>query len=276
MIDFVCKDRYDLQDYIALVARLRAKDGCPWDQVQTHESLRRSMLEEAYECVEALEEGDLAHMREELGDVLLQVLFHADIEREAGNFDIDDIADAACKKLVYRHPHVFGDVSADTPDKVLDTWEAVKRKERAQSTTASAMDTVPKGLPALWRAEKIQNKAAKAGFDWPDVSGAMDKLREEVGELQQGIDADDLENIAEELGDVIFSAINVARFYKLDPEMLMHKSCEKFIRRFRYMEEGAAKAGKQLEAMTLEEMDAIYQQGRHDLEGKEPNPITLK
>ncbi|NCB50819.1 MAG: nucleoside triphosphate pyrophosphohydrolase [Clostridia bacterium] len=274
MVDFVCKENYNLVDYIALISYLRSEKGCPWDRVQTHESLRRNLLEEAYETCEAIDENDPIHMREELGDLLLQIIFHSSIEQDAGNFDMNDIADAACKKLVFRHPHVFGNVSADTPDQVLDTWEQVKRDERAQKTTASAMDSVPRGLPALWRCEKIQSKAAKLGFDWPVVSGAMDKLHEETDELQQGIDNDDLPNIEEELGDVLFAAVNVMRFYKLDPETTLHKACEKFIRRFRYLEEGASKIGKELTELSLREMEAIYQQGRHDLEGKEPVPFN--
>lgn len=270
MIDFVYKENYDLNDYIDLLAYLRSERGCPWDREQTHESIKRNVLEEAYEVYEAIDEGDMDHLREELGDLLLQVIFHARIEEEAGGFNLNDIADESCKKLVHRHPHVFGDVSAETPDKVLDTWEAVKRADRAQHTVASAMDGISKAMPSLWRADKIQHKAAKLGFDWPTVVGAMDKLREEVTELQEGIDARDLENISEELGDVIFSAVNVARFYKLDPEAVVQKSCEKFIRRFRYIEQGAAALGRSLEDMTLTEMEVIYQQGRHDLEGKTP------
>jgi tetrapyrrole methylase family protein/MazG family protein len=273
MVDFVYKENYDLQDYIALIDYLRSDKGCPWDRVQTHESLQRSLLEEAYEACEAIGEGDAVHMREELGDLLLQIIFHASIEKDSGGFDMNDIADASCKKLIYRHPHVFGDVSADTPDAVLESWEKVKRQERSQKTTASAMDSVPRGLPALWRTEKIQSKAAKIGFDWPDVSGAMGKLREETDELQEGIDNHDRPNIEEELGDILFATVNISRFFDLDPEAVLHKACEKFIRRFRYLEDGAAARGLKLEELSLEEMEEIYQQGRHDLEGKEPVPF---
>ncbi len=273
MVDFVCKENYVLEDYISLIAYLRSEKGCPWDRVQTHESLKRNLMEEAYEVCEAIDEGDPLHLREELGDLLLQIIFHASIEQDTGGFTMDDIADASCKKLIFRHPHVFGDAPAGTPDQVLDIWEQIKRKERAQKTSSSAMDSVPRGLPALWRSEKIQAKAAKVGFDWPDVSGAMDKLREEADELQQGIDAGDLPNIQEELGDILFAVVNVVRFFGLDPEKSLHKSCEKFIRRFRYLEEGAARLGKELSAMSLGEMEEIYQQGRHELEGKEPVPF---
>lgn len=274
MVNFECMDSYGMEDLERIVALLRAPGGCPWDREQTHESIRRNVLEEAYEVCEAIDEGSPEHLCEELGDLLMQVILHASMAKDEGAFDMDAIADMACKKLVHRHPHVFGAVAADTPEKVLENWDAIKRADRAQQTAASAMDGVSHGLPGLMRSEKIQNKAAKLGFDWPAVGGAMDKLREEVGELQEGIDAGDVENIKEELGDVLFSAVNVARFYKLDSEELMHAACGKFIRRFRYVEEGAAKLGRRLEDMSLEEMEEIYQQGRHDLEGKEPVPVS--
>lgn len=274
MIDFVCKDRYDLNDFIDIIAYLRSDSGCPWDRKQTHESIRRNVLEEAYEVYEAIGEENSDHLREELGDLLMQVLFHAGIEKDAGHWDINDVSDEACKKLVHRHPHVFGDVSADTPEQVLENWDNIKRADRAQATESSAMDGVSKALPALLRAEKIQHKAGKLGFDWPVVEGAMDKLREEVGELQEGIDRGDAENIAEEIGDVIFSAVNVARFYDMSAEELVMKACEKFVRRFRYLENGAAKKGRELGDMSLAEMEEIYQQARHDLEGKEPVPFN--
>ena len=230
-------------------------------------------LDVSPEVRSAIDEGRPEHICEELGDLLMQVIFHASMAKDEGQYDMDVIADMACKKLVHRHPHVFGTVSAETPDKVLENWDAIKRADRAQQTAASAMDGISHGLPGLMRSEKIQNKAAKLGFDWPCVGGAMEKLREEVGELQDGIDAGDLENIKEELGDVLFSAVNVARFYKLDSEQLMHAACEKFIRRFRFIEEGAAKLGRRLEDMSLDEMEEIYQQARHELEGKEPVPV---
>ena len=243
MVDWTYKDKYDLNDFIHIIDVLRSPGGCPWDIKQTHESLKRNAVEEAYEVCDAIDEGSMEHLREELGDLLMQVIFHASIEKERGGFDLDDVSDEAVKKLVHRHPHVFADVKADTPDEVLANWDAIKRADRGQQSVASAMDGIPRGLPGLMRSEKIQNKAAKVGFDWPEVSGAMDKLREEVGELQEGIDAGDIENIKEELGDVLFSAVNVARFYKLDSEELMHSACAKFIRRFKYLEEHAGGKG---------------------------------
>ena len=273
MAEFTVKDNYNLDDFIALIDRLRRPDGCPWDAKQTHESLKHNVVEEAWEVVDAIDEGSVEHLREELGDLLMQVIFHASIEKEKGGFDLDAISDEACKKLVHRHPHVFADVKADTPDEVLTNWDAIKRADRGQQSVASVMDGIPRGLPGLMRSEKIQSKAAKLGFDWPEVSGAMDKLREEVGELQEGIDAGDVENIKEELGDALFSIVNVARFFKLDCEECIHAACAKFIRRFRYLEEHAAAKGLKLEDMTLRQMEEIYQQARHDLEGKEPVPV---
>ena len=275
MVEWEYKEKYGLEDFIRLIDVLRGPGGCPWDIKQTHESLKHNVVEEAWEVVDAINEGSEAHLREELGDLLMQVIFHASISKEHGGFTLDDISDEAVKKLVHRHPHVFGSVKADTPDEVLTNWDAIKRADRGQQSAASAMDGIPRGLPGLMRSEKIQSKAAKYGFDWPDVSGAMDKLREETSELQEGIDAGDIENIKEEIGDALFSVVNVARFYKLDTEECMHAACEKFIRRFRYLEEGAAREGLRLEDMTLGQMERIYQEARHELEGKEPVPVDF-
>ena len=206
MLDFLCKESYDLRDFVALITFLRSPDGCPWDQVQTHESIRRNFLEETYEACEAIDVGDTAHLKEELGDVLMQVLFHTDIERAAGHFDIDDVADAACKKLVYRHPHVFRRDEPDAPD-----WDTIKQRERAQTTTAEAMDSVARSLPALWRCEKIQAKAAKTGFEWPDTDAALDKVEEETRELREAVASCNADAVAEELGDLLFAAVKVAR-----------------------------------------------------------------
>ena len=257
VLDFLCKESYDLRDFVALVSYLRSPRGCPWDQVQTHESIRRNFLEETYEACEAIDAGDLVHMREELGDVLMQVLFHTDIEREAGHFDIDDVADAACKKLVYRHPHVFRRDEPDAPD-----WDTMKQRERAQTTTAEAMDSVARSLPALWRCDKIQAKAAKTGFEWPDVHAALDKVDEETRELRAAVASGDTEAIGDELGDLLFAAVKVARFAGIDPEQAAHAACEKFIRRFSTMETAAANDGTALEQCTLAQMLTLWQQAK--------------
>ena len=264
VLDFLCKESYDLRDFVALVSYLRSPNGCPWDQVQTHESIRRNFLEETYEACEAIDAGDLVHMREELGDVLMQVLFHTDIEREAGHFDIDDVADAACKKLVYRHPHVFRRDEPDAPD-----WDTMKQRERAQTTTAEAMDSVARSLPALWRCDKIQAKAAKTGFEWPDVHAALDKVDEETRELRAAVASGDTEAIGDELGDLLFAAVKVARFAGIDPEQAAHAACEKFIRRFAAMETAAANDGTALEQCTLAQMLALWQQAKQTVSAEQ-------
>ena len=264
VLDFLCKESYDLRDFVALVSYLRSPNGCPWDQVQTHESIRRNFLEETYEACEAIDAGDLVHMREELGDVLMQVLFHTDIEREAGHFDIDDVADAACKKLVYRHPHVFRRDEPDAPD-----WDTMKQRERAQTTTAEAMDSVARSLPALWRCDKIQAKAAKTGFEWPDVHAALDKVDEETRELRAAVVSGDTEAIGDELGDLLFAAVKVARFAGIDPEQAAHAACEKFIRRFSAMETAAANDGTAFEQCTLAQMLSLWQQAKQTVSAEQ-------
>lgn len=264
VLDFLCKESYDLRDFIALVSYLRSPNGCPWDQVQTHKSIRRNFLEETYEACEAIDAGDLVHMREELGDVLMQVLFHTDIEREAGHFDIDDVADAACKKLVYRHPHVFRRDEPDAPD-----WDTMKQRERAQTTTAEAMNSVARSLPALWRCDKIQAKAAKTGFEWPDVHAALDKVDEETRELRAAVASGDTEAIGDELGDLLFAAVKVARFAGIDPEQAAHAACEKFIRRFSAMETAAANDGTALEQCTLAQMLTLWQQAKQTVSAEQ-------
>ncbi len=266
---FEIKEQYDLQDFIALISYLRSEQGCPWDQVQTHGSIRRNLLEEAYELAETIDLDDKEHMKEELGDVLMQVLFHADIEADAGVFTIGDVADHACKKLVSRHPNVFGEKTD------LD-WDALKRLERGERTVASEMETVSRTLPALWRADKIQKKAAKVGYDWPNVQDALDKIAEETRELRQGIDAGDEDNIVEELGDLLFATVDTARKLGIDPEMALHRACEKTLRRFGFMEGEAAHRGRRFEDLSLIEMEELHQLARQDLEGKTPEYEMLE
>ena len=256
MVNFERKETYSLQDLIEILRILRAPGGCPWDRVQTHLSDRRNFLEEAYEAAEAIDTDNAALLKEELGDVLMQVVFHAGIEADAGRFDMDDVCDGVVKKLLYRHPHVFGDGQAETADTVPASWEQLKRQEKGQKTTADALDAVARSLPGLWRAEKIQKKAADAGFDWRDVSGALDKLDEETGELRQAVETGG--DVAGELGDVLFAAVKVGRFCGIDPEDAIAGTCEKFIRRFRVMEQEAARQGRALHDMTLEEMTALW------------------
>ena len=261
MVDFSLKDKYNVQDLVDIVKVLRAPGGCQWDAQQTHESIRRNFLEEAYEVAEAIDQQSTEHLQEELGDVLLQVVFHTSIEEEEGRFNLDDVANGVCQKLIFRHPHVFGDVTVSSTGEILANWEDLKKKEKGQATQADAVDAVARSLPALWRAEKVQKKAAKVGFDWDSVDGAVDKLSEELGEVKQAIAGHG--DPAEELGDLLFAAVNVARFLKVDPEDALQAACDKFAARFRRVEEAVTAQGKQMEDMSLKELDDIWNAIKH-------------
>ena len=257
MLHFEEKEKYDIQDFRRMMELLRSPGGCPWDSVQTHESIRNNMLEEAYEAATAIDTGDKENLLEELGDVQMQVLFHALMEQEAGGFDFDDVCDAAVRKLLFRHPHVFGDVAATDTASALNTWDSMKRKEKSQATTASAMDSVAAALPALWRAEKIQKKAAKVGFDWPDAAGAREKISEELGELDEAIAVG--RGIEEEMGDLLAACVNLCRFLKVDPEKALNGSMDRFVSRFRFMEEEAGRRGTELAALNLDAQEELWQ-----------------
>ena len=257
MIDFERKEHYGLSDLLRIVALLRSEDGCPWDRVQTHASLRRSLLEEAYEAAEAIDREDPALLKEELGDLLLQVVFHADIERQAGDFTMDDVADGEVRKMLFRHPHVFGgQETVQDADTVLEGWEAIKRREKGQQTVSETLDAVARSLPACWRAEKLQKKAAKTGFAWESAQGSLDKLEEETSELRAAVASQ--QNVEEELGDVLFAAVNAAACLEIDPEMALHAACEKFIRRFGAMEQAARSRGARLDELTRHELLQLW------------------
>lgn len=262
------KERYTLEDLAQIIRTLRAEGGCPWDRAQTHESLREAMLEEAYEAADAIDKGDMANLCEETGDVLLQVVFHAEIEAEKGGYTLDDVLEGICRKMVYRHPHVFGTgVTADTPEQVLANWEQLKKKEKHISSQAQAMKDVPDVLPALLRARKVQKKAADVGFDFYEAGGAMEKVYEECRELEEAIA---LQNGAEEeeFGDLLFALVNISRFLKINPEFALTKAIKKFINRFEYVENSALSEGKQLSQMTLEEMDLLWDKAKDALRPK--------
>ncbi|MDE6260506.1 MAG: nucleoside triphosphate pyrophosphohydrolase [Oscillospiraceae bacterium] len=263
MVNWPEKSSYNCKDLEEIVRILRHPGGCPWDQEQTHQSIRRNFLEEAYETAEAIDRDDVDGLKEELGDVLLQVYFHTSIEEDAGRFTLDDVADGVCKKLIYRHPHVFGNVSVDSTDQVLSNWEELKKKEKHQDTQADAVDAVARTLPALWRAEKMKKKAAKAGFDWREVSGALDKLSEELDELKAAA-LDGKGDPAEELGDLLFAAVCVGRFLDADPEDALHAACDKFSVRFRKTEELAAQRGLELDKLSDQEQIALWNEAKHN------------
>ena len=265
MVDWKSKPSYNCQDLMEIVRILRHPGGCSWDREQTHRSIRRNFLEEAYEVAEAIDEDDPEHLKEELGDVLLQVFFHTSIEEDAGRFSLDDVADGVCKKLIYRHPHVFGDVTVGSTEEILSNWEELKKKEKHQETQADAVDAVARTLPALWRAEKMKKKAAKAGFDWSGVSGALDKLSEELDELKAAAlkgEGDPLE----ELGDLLLATVSVAPFLDADPEDALHAACDKFSARFRITEELAGARGRKLGELSDEEQCALWKTAKEKLE----------
>ena len=256
------RNRYNMDDLMAVVARLRAPDGCPWDREQTHESLLPDLLEESYEFIQATRDEDVDHMYDELGDVLLQIALHAQIAIEHGDFTIDDVTSAVCAKMIERHTQVFGQVKADTAEDVLNNWEAFKREQRGIQTHAQAMEEVSLGLSSLLRAYKVQKKARKVGFDFDTALEALAKVHEEASEVRENI-----ENGADpemELGDLFFAAVNVCRLCGKDPDIALTSSTNKFIKRFRNMENAIKSAGKSLEGLTLSEMDVYWNAGKRD------------
>ena len=257
MVDFQYKDSYGVKDLEEIVRLLRAPGGCPWDAEQTHQSIRRNFLEEAYEAVEAIDEGSPEHLKEEVGDVLLQVALHTRMEEELGAFTFGDVCTGICKKLIFRHPLVFGVGGECT----AESWEALKRREKGQTTYTATLEAVAKSLPGLWRAEKLQSKAEKAGFEWPNAQAALDKLAEELGELQSAV-ADDT-NIKEELGDLLFAAVKVARFFHIDPEEALEGTCEKFIRRFSAVEAAVTAQGQDMKDVDVSQLMVYWNRAKH-------------
>ena len=262
LAQFLAKDRYDTQDLRRIVAVLRAPNGCPWDARQTHGSIRKNFIEETYEAVEAIDKGDDALLCEELGDVLLQVGLHTQMAAERGAFDWDSVTDGICRKLIERHPHVFGDVSVTGVDNVLSNWDAIKRRSKGQGSTAEAMASVPRELPALMRAQKLQQKAAKAGFDWREETPLRRlefDLLGEVEELREALLAGDLAHAGDELGDVIFSAVNIARVLPgCDAEEALTGASDRFSARFAIVEQLAAQEGIDMKTAPIEELDRLW------------------
>jgi MazG family protein len=245
-----------------IVATLRAPGGCPWDREQTHASLRASAIEEVYEMVEAIDAGDDPHFKEELGDLLLQVVMHAQIAEEEGRFDLEGIAAEVSEKLVRRHPHVFGEKKLGDSEAVLKQWDEIKRAERESKgapADASALDGVSAALPALMRAEKMQKRAARVGFDWEHAGAVVEKIREEVAEVEEEMRRGDRVKLEEELGDLLFTVVNLTRKANCEAEILLNEATNKFVRRFQAMEAEAAKMGKTVKDMTLAETDALWE-----------------
>ncbi|MBQ9942047.1 MAG: nucleoside triphosphate pyrophosphohydrolase [Christensenellaceae bacterium] len=256
------KAGYDVQDLCDIIARLRGPGGCPWDREQTHKSLRSHLLEEGYEFIDAVDEDDPFAMEDELGDVLLQVVLHAQIGKEFSEYTMDSVADGICRKMIRRHPHVFGSADWATSDDVRKGWEEVKRQEKSQKTVSSAMEDIPAGMSALLRAAKVQKKAASVGFDWPDHKGAMEKVAEEAAEILAELEAGrDPEG---ECGDLLFSAVNLLRLLKVDADTALNGTTRKFIRRFSAMEKLAADQGKELNGMSLDQQDKLWEMAKKE------------
>lgn len=244
-----------IEELLEVMDRLLGENGCPWDREQTHRSLLRYLLEETYEVIEAVKEENMDKLEEELGDLLLQVVFHAALAQREGFFDFADVAARIKDKMIKRHPHVFGDVSLDTADDVMNVWEKFKKKEGKKYV----LEGIPSMLPALLRSYKIQEKAARVGFDWPDVEGALEKFKEEIEELKK---AKDREEIKEEIGDIFFALVNIARMYGVEPEEALQATNDKFVRRFNYVEEQVKASGREFSQFTLQELDSFWEEAK--------------
>lgn len=255
-------NKKDFQDLLDIIETLRNPGGCPWDREQTHESLKSALLEECYEVIDAIENEDEDALIEELGDVLLQVVFHASIGKEDGYFDIMDVIGGISNKMINRHPHVFGNEEANTSEQVLVNWDEIKKEEKGIKTLTEEMQNIAKSLPATTRAYKVQKKAKKVGFDWNDVNYAMDKVKEELNEIKEVYNCEDKSIIEGEVGDLLFACINVARFLEVDGELALDKTIKKFIKRFSYIENESIKNNKNLKDMTLEEMDKLWEEAK--------------
>ena len=255
-----------LEKLVDLIGVLRSENGCPWDREQTHATLRPNMLEEAYEAVDAINDGDMKHLKEELGDVLLQVILHSQIAKEEGAFDIEDVAKGLHDKIIHRHPHVFGDVKVNSPEEALLSWDKIKKEEK--SHRKSAMDGVSKSQSALMSAQKISKKAVKCGFEWPDEESLYDCIKSEFKEYKEASATNDKAHMEEEMGDILFAVVNLARWNKIDAEQALIKANQKFMMRFRKMEELAQKP---LEDYSFEEFDALWKAAKQALSTQNTN-----
>lgn len=244
---------------------LRSEEGCPWDREQDHKSIRKNFIEETYEAVEAIDKEDMTLLREELGDVLLQVVFHTQMEEETGTFTFDDVVTDLCQKLIIRHPHVFGEVEVKDSGEVLNNWEAIKNQVKGTETFTETLTSVPAVFPALMRSEKIAHRAAKAGMCYPDTEGAFEDLEDEVGELWEAIEEGNRDHMEEELGDLLFSCTNVAEKLGLDAEQALSRSCEKFIARFEKVEQLAREQGIQMETAELDTLNRLWKKAKEQL-----------
>lgn len=265
MIDFKFKDKYDINDLISIIAFLRTPQGCPWDREQTHDSIKKNFIEETYEVIEAINKRSIEGLREELGDVLMQIALHCQMESECNNFDFNDVCNELCQKLVIRHPHVFGDVKAENTQDALKSWDSIKQQTKGYKSRYQSMVSVPIELPALMRAQKVQEKASKAGFDWRDKDGAISKINEEINELLNAVEHNSQPEIEDEFGDLLFSCVNVSRFLNVDSEEALKKATDKFIKRFQIVEKLADEKGISMKESSLEELDLLWDKAKEIL-----------
>jgi len=259
------KEYYNFNDLIEIVAYLRSENGCPWDKVQTHKTLKKYLIEESYETLEAIDLENDDKLKEELGDVLLQIMLHSQIGVEDESFNVYDVINGIAKKMVDRHTHVFGNDIANTPEEVLVNWNKVKNKEKGFKKISHILDDIPKTLPSLMKSYEIQNKAAKVGFDWEDKQGAFDKTREEIEEFIEASDNMDQDEKESEMGDILFSLVNVCRFANIDAEVALQRTNNKFVNRFKYMEKYFAKKNIDMNDLTLEQLDIIWEEAKHEI-----------
>lgn len=256
------KENYKIGDLIQIMKILRGENGCPWDREQTHTSIRNNLLEEAYETVDAIDRLDDKDMVEELGDLLLQIVFHCQMADERNAYDFDAVADGICKKLIYRHPHIFSNVIANTSDEVLNNWDKLKNKEKNMSSVSDTLKAVPDAFPACVKAQKIQKRAAKAGYDFKDIDDTIFKIEEELAEVKSAIKSGDKLKSGEELGDLLFSVVNTARHLGVDAEEMLNKSTKKFVSRFSFAEEAALLEHLKLSELTDEERDVFWEKAK--------------
>lgn len=261
-MDFQFKEKYDINDLLEIMRILRSENGCPWDREQDHKSIRKDFLEETYEVVEAIDTEDSELLLEELGDVLLQVVFHSRIEEEKGGFDFGDVADGICQKLIIRHPHVFGDVTAETSGEVLKNWNNIKQQTKGQETYSETLESVCTALPALMRAQKVGQRAQRAGMDFKDVSQVVECLESEIAELKEAMAENDSVHIGEEMGDVLFSCVNLARHLDCDAEESLTRSTDKFMKRFKNTEDMIRCEGIDMRSLNIDELDAYWRKAK--------------
>ena len=258
-MEFQFKEKYDVKDLVEIVKILRSPEGCPWDKVQTHETIRQDFIEEVYEAAEAIDEGNREHLKEELGDVLLQVVFHAVLEEEKGNFDFNDTADDVCKKMILRHPHVFGNVKADTPDEVLENWDKIKMKSKEQKSVTETMESVSKALPSLMRAQKLHKKAERGGLLTRKAEDIIEDIFSELTELKNSLSEEEKGGFSEEIGDILFKMAELAKALGTESEKSLYNACDRFTERFEKLEKNVGKAGINIQKVSPDVVRILWE-----------------